>query len=286
MTDGGLRRISEHVYWLPPGPPDRPSLCAVVGSEHTLMLDAGSSDAHVRLFLDGLAAEGVRPPRYVALTHWHWDHIFGAAELNIPVIAHQMTAQEMTVQVGYSWTDAELDARVADGREIAFCADNIKLELPEPRWVRIALPEIVFSDSLDIHLGDVPCHIWHVGGDHAADSCVIYVEPDKVLFLGDCLYDAIYTPNRYLTRKNLFPLLDSLLSFDAACYVEGHTPDVYSREAFAALAEKMKLAGTLAGQFGEDETAILEAAQRQTGTAPDEDMISLVRALIAGRKLE
>ena len=26
----GLRRISDHVYWLPPAQPDRPSLCAVV----------------------------------------------------------------------------------------------------------------------------------------------------------------------------------------------------------------------------------------------------------------
>jgi hypothetical protein len=49
-----LRKISEHVYWLPPAPPDRPSLCAVVGSRWTLMLDAGSSAAHAGSFLDGL----------------------------------------------------------------------------------------------------------------------------------------------------------------------------------------------------------------------------------------
>ena len=76
-----LTKISPHVYWLPPGPPDRPALCAVVGSDHTLLLDSGSSPSHVRLLLDGLAAAGAPPPRYVALTHWHWDHVFGAAEL-------------------------------------------------------------------------------------------------------------------------------------------------------------------------------------------------------------
>lgn len=286
MTERGLQHIAEHVYWMPPGPPDRPSLCAVVGSEHTLMLDAGASDAHARLFLEALAAQGVRPPRYVALTHWHWDHIFGAAELRIPVIAHRMTAQEIAVQARYSWSDAALDTRVAEGKEIAFCADNIKLELPEPRRVRILLPEIIFDDSLHIHLGDVTCRIQHVGGDHAADSCIIYVEPDGVLFLGDCLYDAIYAPTRYLTRKNLFPLLDKLLSLDAAWAVEGHTPTVYSREAFAALAEKIKLVGTLVGQYGENEAAVLEAVQRQTSTVPDEDTVSLVQAFIAGRGME
>ena len=52
----GLQRISEHVYWLPPAKPDRPSVCAVVGKHSTLMLDAGASDAHARVFLDALAA--------------------------------------------------------------------------------------------------------------------------------------------------------------------------------------------------------------------------------------
>ena len=57
-----LTKITEHVYWLPPGPPDRPSVCAVVGDRRTLMLDAGSSRAHTRAFLDALWAEsGTRP---------------------------------------------------------------------------------------------------------------------------------------------------------------------------------------------------------------------------------
>jgi hypothetical protein len=55
-----LTKISEHVYWMPPGAPDRPSLCAVVGDRRTLMLDAGSSKAHAREFLDALSARGRR----------------------------------------------------------------------------------------------------------------------------------------------------------------------------------------------------------------------------------
>jgi len=34
-------KISDHVYWFPPGPPDRPSLSAVVGERRTVLLDAG-----------------------------------------------------------------------------------------------------------------------------------------------------------------------------------------------------------------------------------------------------
>ena len=62
-----LTRITDHVYWLPPGPPDRPSLCAVVGDRRTLMLDAGSSAAHAREFLDALAVQGATRPSAVRM---------------------------------------------------------------------------------------------------------------------------------------------------------------------------------------------------------------------------
>ena len=63
-----LTKISEHVYWMGPAPPDRPSVCAVVGDRSTVMLDAGSSKAHTREFLDALSAENARRPGAVVYT--------------------------------------------------------------------------------------------------------------------------------------------------------------------------------------------------------------------------
>src|SRR5215218_7181263 len=110
-----LCRISDRVYWMPPGPPDRPSLCAVVGDRRTLMLDAGASSAHARRFLDGLSAEGVAPPSYVALTHSHWDHVFGAAEFDAHVIAQALTAETLIELAATDWSDEALDRRVVAG---------------------------------------------------------------------------------------------------------------------------------------------------------------------------
>src|SRR2546423_11668984 len=92
---GSLERISEHVYWKPPGPPDRPSVCAVVGDRRTLMLDAGSSTAHTRTFLDALWSESAVRPSAVVYTHSHWDHVLGGAELGGQVIAHALTAEQL-----------------------------------------------------------------------------------------------------------------------------------------------------------------------------------------------
>src|SRR4051812_38755830 len=123
-----LTKISEHVYWMPPGEPDRPSLCAVVGARRTLMLDAGSSDAHALQFLDGLAARDIPSPQQIVLTHWHWDHVFGAAAFGVSVIAHIETAKELARLATYDWSDAGLEQRIKTGEQTAGGARNIKLE--------------------------------------------------------------------------------------------------------------------------------------------------------------
>ena len=190
------------------------------------MLDAGSSVEHTRLFLDALAAEAVGPPSLVVLTHSHWDHVFGAAELADPVIAHALTADALTELAATDWSDEALDRRVAAGEASAEHAANVKAELPSPRRVRVAPADIVFHDGLELDLGEVPVLVRHVGGDHAADSSVMYVEQDRLLFLGDCLYEA---PSGGYTAERLARLTEAVLTFDAELYVEGHSETVLSR---------------------------------------------------------
>ena len=221
----GPSKITEHVYWLPPGPPDKPSLCAVAGERSTLWLDAGSSAMHARGFLDWLSGQGVRPPAFVVFTHSHWDHVFGAAELGAIVVAHSLTAEALRALADTDWGDEALDSRVVRGEVSAAHAENVKEELPSPRDVRIAATDVVFEDGLDFDLGGVTVRVRHVGGDHALDSCVMHVEPDGVLFLGDCLYEA---PSGGLTE--LAPTLHrAVLSFEANLFVEGHSESVLTR---------------------------------------------------------
>ena len=262
-----LTKITEHVYWMPPGPPDRPSVCAVVGDRRTLMLDAGSSTAHTRAFLDALLAESGARPSAVVYTHSDWDHVLGGAELGGHVIAHALTAEQLTELAARDWGDEGLDQRVAAGHSSPQYAATVKEELPSPRTVEVAPADIVFQDGLDIELGGVTVRIRHVGGNHSAESSVMYVEPDRVLFLGDCMYDS---PAGVLTAELAFPLHDAILGFDAKFYVEGHHPSVSSRRDIEDLIEKMRSA----------EKAVREGSAI---TAPDEDTEEFVQAFTAGR---
>ena len=220
-------RITEHVYWSPPGPPDRPSLCAVAGERGAVWLDAGSSAAHTRGFAEFLEGQGVAPSSHVAFTHSHWDHVLGASELGAAVVAHERTARYLEPLAAIDWSDEGLEELVASGVMRAEWLADVREELPAPREVRIALADIVFGDGLDFELGEVRVRIRHVGGDHADDSCVMFVEPDGVLFLGDCLYEA--PGGGGYTRERLEPLVERVIAFGADHYVEGHTDEVMGR---------------------------------------------------------
>jgi glyoxylase-like metal-dependent hydrolase (beta-lactamase superfamily II) len=191
----------------------------------------------------------------------------GGSELDGLVIAHSLTAELLIELAARDWSDEGLDKRVAAGQSSAQHAEHVKAELPSPRTVEVAPADIVFRESLDIELGGVTVGVRHVGGDHSADSCVMYVEPDRVLFLGDCLCDS---PAGALTSELAFPLFDAILEFDAAIYVEGHHQSISSRADIESLNQKMRFAEKVAR---EGSTA---------GVPNDEDTQSFVDAFMSG----
>ena len=208
MPDCVFEELSPHVdRFTPDDRTDRPALGAVHGERGTLLVEGGASVAHLGAFAAELAARGRPPVVGIALTHWHWDHSFGSAAIAAPVIAHRDTAAALAVQAGYDWSDAALAERVRDGREIAFCAEFLRLELPDRSDLEIVVPTDTFAERRDIDLGGVEAALVHVGGDHAADSVAVHVPADGVLFLGDCLYQRLYAPEPLLTIAGVRALL-------------------------------------------------------------------------------
>ena len=285
MNETALTQISDHVYWMPPAQPYYPSLCAVVGDQKTLMLDAGADKAHAQRFLEAMKAKGVRPPDYVALTHWHFDHIMGASVIGVPVIAHTDTAEKIAALARYDLNDPGHAEQKAAGNHIANTAEYIRDQLADPQGARITEPTLIVHDRFEIRLGGVTCQMQHVGGDHADDSCAIYLEPDRVLFMGDSLYNG-FIPVAHYTVKRVFPLLDALLAFDAESFIQGHTDKVETRAEIETLAGIIRRVGTLVQQPGADEASVLAAAQAQTGQAPDEESLYFTGVFLAGRAFE
>jgi glyoxylase-like metal-dependent hydrolase (beta-lactamase superfamily II) len=283
MSNHSFNQISKHVHWLSPDSrTDRPVLGVVAGTHATLVVDAGNSSDHAHILLREIAARGIAPPSYVALTHWHWDHVFGTASLPVPTFAHIETRRVVAEMATQDWSDTALDQRVEQGVEIAFCRDMIRAELPDRSNLVIRPPDITFQDRVELDLGGVSCQLVHVGGDHSADSIVVYVPEDNILFLGDCMYPDIYNPRRRYTTNKLFPMLDQLLRFDAECSLAGHDPEPISRERMREETTLLQTIGHLVQRYGDDVEAIAARLQQERGDTVTDDDLELIGEFVAG----
>jgi len=266
-----LRRMTPRVSYLPADhKTDRPNLVVVTGSLASLVVDAGASPAHARQLLDAMGEQGLQPLRYAALTHWHWDHVFGLAALGVPGLAHEETRRHVAHQAALDWSDEALDRRVADGSEIGFCRDMIKLELPDRSGLVIRPPEVTYRDSLKVHLGDITVQAVHVGGDHGEDCSFVYVPEERVLILGDCLGADLYGGPPAYTGDGLFALLDKLEAFEADWYLSGHG-EPNSRDAFMDYVRPLRLVGELVVSHGRDRERIAAGFERQAGRPMNDD---------------
>ncbi len=227
-----LHQISEHVWWFTPeSRTDRPSLCAVVGDNQVVLLDIGASPTHTQQFVSELAKQGIALPDYAVLTHWHWDHVFGMAALNCPIIAHEETAQHIERMMSLDYGDGNLPNLVAQGHEVEFTREHMVLEMSNAQRQGLVLrkPEITFRQFVGLNLQGVTCEIHHVGGDHASDSVVMVIPEDKVLFLGDCFYYTVYETPQHFTKSKVLPLIDKLSAFSAEIVVMGHNNQLLSQ---------------------------------------------------------
>ncbi|MGH0428230.1 MBL fold metallo-hydrolase [Bacillus hominis] len=282
-----IKKIGNSFWYMTPvSETDRPILGMVVGKEKTLMIDAGNSEAHAQLFLEMLKEQNVSNPNFVALTHWHWDHIFGLPVLqNALTIAHSETKKEMNKLVSYEWTDEALDTRVKEGTEIEFCAECIKKEFSEKtRNIQILLPSLTFQKQLELDLGEVTCMLKHVGGDHSHDSVVMYIKEEKILFLGDCIYADIFSSKWNYTTKRTFALIDELEQFDAETYILSHG-EAIDRAEFLQEIHLLKTVGTYTETHKGDEEKIKAAYKQELGRELNEDELETITYFVNGYEM-
>ncbi|MEK5173524.1 MBL fold metallo-hydrolase [Heyndrickxia sp. FSL W8-0496] len=280
-----LQKISDHFLYLPPyQETDRPILAAVKGSQRTLLIDAGNSQNHAKLFLKQLEERQIKGD-YLALTHWHWDHVFGMSEMIVPKICYAETKEKIEEMQLLSWEDEFLDERVKEGIEIPFCADAIKKELGNNRVIHLPVPEITFDCQLTIDLGGVTCFIEHIGGDHSSDSSIVYIPEEKVLFLGDCMYANLYSEKWNYTVEETLQLLDKLEKYDAEIIFQSHTPEPLTKNQFSSQLSLLKNTAILTEKYAGNEPSIIQELSQIIKRQLNEDELETIRFFVNGYSL-
>lgn len=287
-----LHRLTEHCYYSDPvAEGDRPVLGLIAGLDGTLAVDSGNGPGHSLWLLQQAEKLGLPPVRWVVLTHWHWDHIMGARvlqEAGASLICTKKTLAQLRVLSEYRWDDASLAQRVADGLEISFCQEAIRVEYPqEPRPLDPPLPDLVIEGPLELDLEGVTARLLPQPSDHSMDGLIVHCPEDKVVYLGDGLYLNMYTSPWHYTRRKLMPYLNTLCDLGADRYLPAHHDRPMTGEELREFAQKQRDYCRLAG---EDLTMAAPVARFTAafGREPDpeerEGLLAFVRGnIIKGR---
>lgn len=264
-----IHQLTKRVWYSDPVQAgDRPVLGIAAGESASLLIDGGNSPAHAGELLS--AGLPIPPLTAIALTHWHWDHCFGAVSTGLPVIACQETERKLRWMRSLSWTDDAIAARVAEGTEMEFCRENIAIEWPgDDRKIQVPTASRIYAEGMTLDLGGLTARLLPVESDHAPDCRVVHLVEERVVFLGDCLYLNMDREPWYRSVTKTRLLLAALLALDADWYVPAHHA-LYDRDGFRRWAEGMLRLSCAAGG-AEDLPGAERLFTALSGTAPAED---------------
>lgn len=234
-----LTQISPHV-WILPRHPDKNRVQATVGmvvtARQTILIDSGNSLQLARQIQATLAAMDVPPISHVVYTHHHWDHTFGACVYGVPAVAHRLSHQLLTQMRLENVGETYLRTKVERNPKLI-------LDWTTEDWEQfeIVLPEIIYEGRQSLHFDDVSLELVHVGGVHAADSTVIKVVNEGVMFLGDCYYPAPRYENPTDQMLDM-TMLTNLLDERYSTYIDGHNAPMETRHVRRILRSQALLA--------------------------------------------
>jgi cyclase len=142
---------------------------AIASQDGALMVDCPIRVEDAREWVSRLSDFG--RPRYLALLDAYPDRVLGARAIDVPSIAHDETRLAMA-----AWPDTFKGGAHPIGAE----ADRLK----RITGVTKAVPEVSFSDELEVYLGERLVEFWHRPGPMAGSIWVV-LHDAGVAFIGD-----------------------------------------------------------------------------------------------------
>jgi len=183
----------------------------VVTPEGVLVVDALGAPVLARELLAEIRRITPLPVRYVVVTHYHADHVYGLQEFKAAgatVIAHRAGRDYLNSQT------AELRL-VASREELAPAVDENTRLVAADRWI---------DAPTTLQLGGIDFVLQPAGPAHTPDDLVVWVPQRKLLFAGDLVFRGRIPFVGQADSGQWIAALDRLLAFEPALIVPGHGP--------------------------------------------------------------
>lgn len=240
----------------------------VLSPEGVLVFDANGTPAAAAAVLAEIRKLTDQPVRYLVLSHWHWDHWYGAevykqAYPGLQIITHEKGRRMMTgpaqafnkpgLEDGLPGYVASLEKRVAAGESAAphpedsaeglgklkQLLEDDRFFLDQKRKVQHVVPNLTFTDRLDIHLGDREVQVLHYGRAVTPGDTFLYLPKEKILATGDLLVNPVsFALSCYPT--GWLSALERMDALDAAILVPGHGEPLRDEELLHATIDVLR----------------------------------------------
>lgn len=208
----------------------------VVTDDSVVVIDATESPFAAQQTLDEFRKVCDLPIRYLIYTHFHGDHINGAAAFRNPelqVIAQRLHTPELQKYMMLRGYNTRLNA-VQFGAALSKQEPSIELAM-DPRRPTIGYlrPTIEFDDEYHFEAGGVRFELYHTIGE-TYDQLMVWLPDEKAVFPGDLFYESF--PMLASPMKHDRPVLawaesiDRMRELQPEYLVPSHTPPIVGRE--------------------------------------------------------
>ncbi len=242
---------------------------AVVGRDAVLVFDANGTPAAAAAVIAEIRRITPKPVKHLVLSHWHWDHWYGAeaytaAFPGIEVIAHSRAAKLMdgpvqefnrpffTEQFPSHLKGLEASfATVAGNPAADSAARAISQHITADKWfldqkqnVRFVKPTRVYEDSLIIDLGGRSVHVVNHGRAITPGDSHLWLPDARTVVAGDLLINPM-TYGLFAYPSEWLATLERMDARAATTIIPGHgtpmTDGVRLRATIALLRREIAL---------------------------------------------
>lgn len=201
----------------------------VVTDDGVVVFDALGTPSLGQALLRKIRGVTGKPIKYVALSHYHADHIYGLQAFRDGTDATIM-AQEKALDYTAAGNidDEAADARLAQRREAV--APWVNAE------TRIVLPGLVFRVAAELRLGGHQFQFIYAGPAHSMSDMMMLVLPERVLFAGDIVQNGRipFMASAAVNTRNWQAGLREVATLDPRFILPGHgNPSTDAAQAIA-----------------------------------------------------
>ncbi len=245
----------------------------IIGDDGVLVFDSNGTPAAAAQVLAEIRKLTTQPVKYLVLSHWHWDHWYGAevykeAFPGLEIISHEKTRQLMSgpaIAFNQPGLDEELpdhikevEARAAvDSAEQREHVGRDRWFLEQKRGVHHTVATRTFTDSLTLTLGSRVVQVLHHDRAITPGDAILYLPAERIVVTGDLLINPI-TFALFCYPAGWISTLERIDALDAAILVPGHGAPMHDEshlKATLALLRREVVLGRAAKAAGQPEAA-------------------------------